>query len=164
MSVWRVGLSEIKKRVEWKLCQTTMAMTGSAWLSRLMQWEGSGSWQWWVFHWWHLAVQVEDLIKPSLSGHDIFDFLFQPILCSLNGHSPFLLPTFSLWLLRFHDLRTRTGLLWKVLTIGRTKHGSIRWSPPQWHPLLSPPQHPLHPEPADHDRATHRGDPPVHRR
>ena len=39
----------------------------------------------------------------------------------------------------------------------RTKHGSIRWSLPQQHPLLSPPQHPLRPEPADRDGATRRG-------
>ena len=69
--------------------------------------------------------------------------------------------SYDLMISRFTN---RTDLLAGMLTDCRTKRGPIKWSLPQRHPLLSPPLHPLHPKPADHDAATHRGDPPVHRR
>ena len=47
-----------------------------------------------------------------------------------------------------------------MLLIVRTKHGPIRWPPPQWCPLQSPPQHPPHPLAADLNALTHRGDLP----
>ena len=109
--------------------------------------------------------------SSPLLGHDIFELLFWTILRSLNKQLSFTSQTLSLhtadvslMALRFHELQSRTDWLLGMLTSCRTKHGSINWSLPQWRPLLSPPLHPPHPKPTDRNGATHRDDPPVHRR
>ena len=58
-----------------------------------------------------------------LSGHGIFKLLFRPILRSLFEQFPFTSLTTSL---RSHDLRTKRVYCGEMLTVDRTKHGSIK--------------------------------------
>ena len=99
-----------------------------------------------------------------VSGHNIFESLFRPISRSLNRHFLFTSQIVSLMTFMISRFMVRMGLLSGMPTDCRTKHGPIRWSPPQQCPLLSLPLHPLHLEPIDCSAATHKDNPPVHRR
>ena len=86
--------------------------------------EASCPWQCCASHW---LWCCQDMIFLNL----YFD------LRSLNGHSPFYFTNLSFMTLMISRLTSKNGFIdWRMLTICRTKHGSIKWSPPQWCPLL----------------------------
>ena len=75
----------------------------------------------------HLVSSGSDPTSiTELSGHVIFQFLFQPILRSFHGPFPFHFTNVSLMTLRSHQSRTKRVYYKDMLTMCRTKHGPIK--------------------------------------
>ena len=69
---------------------------------------------------------LRECIGRLVSGQDIFELLFRPILHSFLEYFPFHFINVSFMTLKTSRLTNKTDLLWKMLTVYRTKRGSIR--------------------------------------